>query len=366
MLRTKILLGLAILIGSCQGFSTTFSTRSNYVVNSNVVKQEPNKKSLTLLTTTSTHQRSTTTKTGTSLSAVTIPPEVLTSFLPPILGFYRSEFGVSYAYGLATALSGVSILRRFSPATNTVLPMHAMALIFYGFRLNAFLAIRTLLSARLRAFIDKIEERAKARGNRLSRAPFIISCGFLYYGLAAPLFFTSQLTSEMMKPSWVLPFMKTLVGLEWFGFGIAAIGDFTKTFVKKTKGDDTLVTSGIFSLLRHPNYTGEMIGWTANSVCGLVGFTLLAKAATSRAALLKLIGNFIIQSLGLVGITFVLMQATTGLEKRQQEKYGDKPEYASWVKSSWGGWTLPAKKEMKAESKIELDESQIEEYGSGI
>ncbi|KAL3941921.1 MAG: hypothetical protein SGBAC_003813 [Bacillariaceae sp.] len=346
MLRSKIFLGLAILIGVCQGFSTSFSAKCN------VAKSQPPKTSSLLSPTT--------------LSALPVPPEVLTSFLPPILGFYRSEFGVSYAYGLATALSGLSILRRFSPASNAILPMHAMALIFYGARLNAFLAIRTLLSARLRSFIDKIEERAIARGNRLSRAPFLVSCGLLYYGLAAPLLFTSQLTAEIMKPSWVLPLMKTLVGLEWFGFGIAALGDFTKTFVKQTKGDNTLVTSGIFSLLRHPNYTGEMIGWTANSLCGLVGFTLLGKAASSRGALLKLIGNFTLQSLGLVGITFVLLQATTGLEKRQQEKYGDQPEYVSWVKSSWGGWTFPAKAEANGDGKIELDEKQIEEYGSGI
>lgn len=304
--------------------------------------------------------------TTTSLPAFPIPQEVLTSVLPASLGFYRSEFGVSYAYGLATALSGISLLTRFS-GTNSILPMHALALIFYGTRLNFFLAVRTFLSARMRGFVDKIEDRAKARGNRLSRAPFLLSCGFLYYGLAAPLVLTSKLTNDVLSPSWVIPLLKALVGVEWFGFGLAALGDFTKTYIKQTKGEDTLVTSGIFSLLRHPNYTGEMIGWTANSLAGAVAFTLLAKASTSRAILLPLIGTMAAQALGWVGIIFVLLQATAGLEKRQKEQYKHKPEYESWISSTWSGWELPSKLiAQDPESQIQLDENQIEEAGSGI
>eukprot|EP00980_Cylindrotheca_fusiformis_P016961 scaffold5159_cov112-Cylindrotheca_fusiformis.AAC.15 len=304
--------------------------------------------------------------TKTRLPALVIPQEVLTSVLPASLGFYRSEYGVSYAYGLATALTGLSLLRRFSGA-NTIFPMHAMALIFYGTRLNLFLAARTLLSSRIRSLVDKIEDRAKARGGRLSRAPFLLSCGFLYYGLAAPLLFTSKLTTDVLKPLWVLPLLKVLVGIEWLGFGMAALGDFTKTYIKQAKGEDTLVTSGIFSILRHPNYTGEMIGWTANSFAGIVAFTLLVNAATTRAVLWPLVRTMAVQTLGWVGIIFVLLQATTGLEKRQKEQYGGRTEYATWVSSTWSGWVLPSGGAASdAEPHIELDENQIEDAGSGI
>jgi steroid 5-alpha reductase family enzyme len=355
-----LFLVLLALISSSRGFT---SPLININKNKNKNKNKHNHASFL------THQKGralhvpSSRATTTSLPAFTIPQEVLTSVLPASLGFYRSEFGVSYAYGLATALSGLSILRRFSGA-NTILPMHAMALIFYGTRLNFFLAVRTFLSARMRGFVDKVEDRAKARGNRLSRAPFLLSCGLLYYGLAAPLLFTSKLTNDVLSPSWVLPLMKALVGIEWFGFGLAALGDFTKTYVKQTKGEDILVSSGIFSLLRHPNYTGEMIGWTANSLVGIVAFTLLAKASTTRAMLLPLAGTMAAQTLGWVGIIFVLLQATAGLEKRQKEQYGDKPEYASWISSTWSGWVLP--KHPSEAQHIELDENQIEDAGSGI
>ena len=53
---------------------------------------------------------------------------------------------------------------------------------------------------------------------------------------------------------------QVLVALTWFGMGLGALGDFNKSLVKKLKGEDHLVTGGNFSLFRHPNYTGEMIG----------------------------------------------------------------------------------------------------------
>ena len=302
----------------------------------------------------------------TTCSALPIPQEVVTSFLPSSLGFIKSEFGVSYGYGFATALTGLSILRQF-PGANSILPMHAAALIFYGFRLNAFLLIRTFLSSRIRATIKKIEDRANDRGGRLSRTPFLLSCGLLYYGLAAPLFLTSKLSNGILTgSSWLLPVLKALVGLEWFGFAIAALGDLTKTYVKQTKKDEyTLVTSGIFSILRHPNYTGEMIGWTANALCGLVtAGVLLQKSAMGLPALLR---NVSALSVGWLGIVFVLLQATTGLESRQKEQYGDKQAYNDWISSTWGGFTLAKKEEgTNGEAQLELNEKQIEESGSGI
>lgn len=308
------------------------------------------------------------------LAALAVPTEILTSVLPASFGFVRSEFGVSYGYGLATSLTGLTILRKCSQAaggaggaTNSIFPLHAMALIFYGTRLNAFLAIRVMLSAKMRGFVKTIEDRAKARGSRLSRAPFLLSCGFLYYGLAAPLLLTSKLTNSVMSPSWAVPLMKALVALEWFGFGMAALADLTKSFVKQTKGENTLVTSGIFSILRHPNYTGEIIGWTANALCGLIAFILLAKSgAVGWPALL---GTLSCTAIGWAGIVFVLLQATRRLEA-SQKRYSNNPDYAPWVASTWSGWMLPPtpkkKKEEEKLPQIILDENQVEEAGSGI
>ena len=299
----------------------------------------------------------------TSLQVVTIPTEVWTSFLPPFLGFYKSEYGVSYAYGFATAFTAISVIRRCSSSINPLMSLHAAALIFYGLRLNLFLFVRTCLSSRMKQLQQNIEERALKRGNRFkTRAPFILSCGLLYYGLVAPLLFTSKLTAEIAIPSWANSLLKLLIGVQWFGFGIAAIGDLTKTYVKQSEKDENfLVTSGIFSFLRHPNYSGEIIGWTANNLCGIVAACFLLKNSIT----VSLLSDFAAMTLGWVGIVGVLLRATTNLEARQKKEYGSNEKYTKWVESSWGGWVLPAKEEPVDEPQIEVTNVQ-EEFGSGI
>ena len=46
--------------------------------------------------------------------------------------------------------------------------------------------------------------------------------------------------------------------------------------------------------------------------------------------------------LGAVGISFVLALATTGLEKRQLETYGQSEAFNRWRMGTWAGITLPA------------------------
>ncbi|KAL3928560.1 MAG: hypothetical protein SGARI_004998 [Bacillariaceae sp.] len=221
------------------------------------------------------------------------------------MGFVKSEWTVSYGYGFATSLSALSLLRR-TASPDPIFALQAAALIFYGFRLNAHLFIR----------------------NRIS----------------------------------ILKLMKVLVAGQWLGFGMGALGDATKSYVKKTKGENTLVTSGIFSILRHPNYTGEIIGWTCNALLGALTGAYLLKDTPHKVGLIGL------TALGWMGITFVLLGATRSLEQRQKKDYGSKEEYKKWIDSTWSGWYL-AKNEKDAATdahEITLDEATEEESGSGI
>ncbi len=297
-----------------------------------------------------------------------LAPHVWTSLLPPFLGFYKSEYTVSLGYGSAVALTAASLLRQFPP-TSPLPVFHAGALIFYGLRLNAFLILRNIVSQRIQQFNTKVEERALARGNRwTTRAPFIASCGLLYYGLVVPLWFHSKLNADIISP-FVANVFKALIAAQWFGFGIAAIGDSTKFHVKRSQNNENyLVTSGILSLWRHPNYSGELIGWTANAATGLVAASLWVRQCSITNALN--LGSLLV---GWIGIAFVLLRATSNLEARQKKEYGDSSKYQEWVASSWGGWQLPTKEqrnEVGAQEhttpQIQLDEETQEESGTGI
>lgn len=172
--------------------------------------------------------------------------------LPTLLGFWRTEYGVSYAYGGAMAACGMLAL----PAA-TASPLaraHALALVVYGVRLNGFLLYRELAIPRFQKFRDKIEARSKAKGGRLKRAPFVLGCSFLYYCMAAPLLLTASAPTTGTVAKTLL---SVEVALMYLGLGVAAVGDLQKTLVKRVRGQDTLVTGGLFRWLRHPNYTGK-------------------------------------------------------------------------------------------------------------
>lgn len=150
---------------------------------------------------------------------------------------------------------------------------------------------------------------------------------------------------------------------------MAAVGDLTKSYVKESEKDGKfLVTSGIFSLLRHPNYSGEIVSWTCNTLTGTLAAACLMQGSTLS---LSVLSQWTISALGWAGIVFVLLQATQNLEDRHKKEYGDSVKYKEWVKSSWSGWKLSMKKSSSAEEEastheITMDNETKEDSGSGI
>ena len=95
----------------------------------------------------------------------TINTRAAASVLPTVLGLWRTGYAVSYAYGGAVAACAALTL----PALTGIARWHALALIFYGVRLNLFLLWRELSFERFRKLRERIEDRAVSRGSRLAR-----------------------------------------------------------------------------------------------------------------------------------------------------------------------------------------------------
>ena len=260
----------------------------------------------------------------------------LSCLLPTSLGFWRYEYGVSYGYGTSVALTAFWFLRNLTP-DSSVAYWHALALVFYGVRLNLFLLYREIFIPRFRRMRESIEERrgGGGRGRLLSRLPFVLGCAALYACLsAAPLSVTSRSVAGGVVNTAPL-LLSACVACSWVGFVAAALGDLQKAVTKAVRGEDVLVTGGLFALLRHPNYTCEALGWTASYLASLVA----AVVSWDARFILPLTSALF----GWVGIVGVLSMAATALEKKQQEKYEDDPEYARWTKRSWAGPTLASK-----------------------
>jgi len=355
----------------------------------------------------------------TTLILPTIPRLALVCILPTLLGYYKSEYGVSYGYGTAMAASSALILSSIANSVGlpllpgikealmslksfqtagvasslattlnnlqallpTSLPaFHAFALFFYGTRLNLFLFYREVFLARFRAMRERIEERAKKQGGRLKRTPFLLSCAFLYFCMMTPLLITSKLCHGMSMSgpavlslsSGAVPILehalRSTVVIALLGFLLGAFGDLNKTIGKAIQGEDALITGGIFRFFRHPNYTGEVIGWLSSMLSGFLAVILKtvklsAEGGTTGGclSLWKSMAPYLLLSvMGATGISFVLATATTGLEFRQKEKYGDTTEYQNWIKKSWVGFKMAPKQDSSsggADNNNEEDEA---------
>jgi len=257
----------------------------------------------------------------------TAPVLVAACTIPTLLGFWRSEYGVSYAYAIATLATGALVIKA---AKTKIAALHAGCLCLYGLRLGLFLVYRELNIQRFREFRDKIETRAEERGSRISRTPFIMSCSVLYLGLAAPLMITAP--AAAMNPA-----AAVAIFCMYAGWAVATIGDLQKSWVKASEGPDALVTSGLYSFFRHPNYTGEMLLWTSSLAAAVI-------TAAAGGTIVTAAGWLALAVLGAVGINFVLLQATAGLEKKQKEKYAGQSseQYEKWIKTAWSGPMLPS------------------------
>jgi len=266
--------------------------------------------------------------------------------LPTCLGFWKTEYGVSYAYGGAMALSG---LMQLGAPLHLLAYAHAACLVLYGVRLNLFLLYRELRLEKFRKFREKIESRSKEKGSRLKRTPFVLGCSFLYFGMIAPSVLVANASStgaDLAGNTFAARLFQCCLAAMYTGWALAASGDAYKSSIKARRGGSAIATAGPFYFLRHPNYTGEQLLWAANFVSGLAA----TAAVGSRTAWTSAAGWLVASALGVLGIFFVLMQATAGLEAKQQQAYGDDPVYEQWKARSWKGFArriLPSEKSEK-------------------
>ena len=252
-----------------------------------------------------------------SAAPAALPTLAAACAVPTCLGFWKREYGVSYAYGLSIAGAAGLVLRA---EPTGIARAHALVHVCYGVRLCAFLLWRELSVAKFRKLREKIE-RSAPQGSRLKRAPFIIQCGLLYWLMTLPVLASARGAA----PAGLRGALASIACLgAWAGFALAAVGDAYKSFTKR-RDPGKLVTGGPYAWFRHPNYQGEQLLWLSSWAVGLLHMNLsVASAATAFASLL-----------GCAGIQFVLLRATTNLDARQAVQYGDDAAYRSW--KAWRG-----------------------------
>jgi steroid 5-alpha reductase family enzyme len=228
------------------------------------------------------------------------------------LTLYKKFYGISVAYGFSVLAAGWTMLHVFS--SSSLDPMSAGSLLakacmFYGFRLGAFILLRSAI---------REEGSSMKNGSVTSRLIFSASLAPFYALLVTPVLYACR---DATTPSTTV----ALAGaaLAFGGALLEAMADGHKLAQKSFGGGKPKVeefvgpTTWTYRLCRHPNYLGEILMWVGLYLGGAPSFGSSIQA-------------WVGSSLGLFGIVSIMLQATAGLEKRQGEKYKGQKLYEDW------------------------------------
>ena len=139
-----------------------------------------------------------------------------------------------------------------------------------------------------------------------------VTCALLYVTQISGVFYRLQNRSGSNTWTYIG------AGIMIFGIILESAADLQKNAAKKVN-PKRFVDTGLYRIVRCPNYLGEMIFWTGVLISGI--------GAISG------IGQWAVVLTGYIGIIYVMFSGARRLEIRQNKNYGKDPEYRKYVKS---------------------------------
>ena len=228
------------------------------------------------------------------------------------IGFKKYVWFISIGYGFSIAAIGITTLIRYWSVLDAGLFIACIMLILYGCRLGGYLAIREWKS-------NSYNQKMKTEIKDGKGMPFIAKCGIwvvaalLYACETAPIYF--RLDNGYKTDGFVIAGLIVMV----IGLLVESLADIQKNAAKK-KNPARFVDTGLYRIVRCPNYFGEMLFWTGVFVIGV----------NSNQGVIQ----WILVVLGYVGIIYVMFSGARRLEIRQNRTYGSDPEYQEYVKKT--------------------------------
>lgn len=227
-------------------------------------------------------------------------------------GFKRYVWFISIGYGAAVAAIGVALLAMFGARSGVAEVLQTLLLVAYGCRLAGYLAYRELRS---RSYNQKMKGEVKGNDSVTLGARLAIwgAAALLYACQTSPVLFrmAAHARTDVLL----------VVGLAVSAFGLAfeTTADVQKNAAKR-RNPRRFVDTGLFRIVRCPNYLGEMLFWTGVFVSGVGVYAGIAQWA---AALV-----------GYLGIVYVMFGGARRLEIRQNRSYGKDPAYQRYVRTT--------------------------------
>lgn len=227
------------------------------------------------------------------------------------IGFYKYVYFISLGYGFSIAGLGALMLFLYRDSLTLGTVLTCILFILYGCRLGGFLLVRELKSAAYRSTMKTEIKDGKTMKFGVKCAIWV-TCAALYVLQVIPVF------CRLSNAGGTDPFCLTGAAVMLFGVVFESAADWQKSKAKAVN-PKRFCDTGLFRIVRCPNYLGELIFWTGVMISGL---NILANAAQWALALL-----------GYIGIVFVMFSGARRLELRQNRNYGADPEYQAYVTS---------------------------------
>lgn len=228
------------------------------------------------------------------------------------MGFYKYVYFISLGYGFSIAGIGVAMLVLFSDRLCVVTAAACVLFIIYGCRLGGYLLIREIKSASYRNTMKK-EIKDGSDMKLVAKLSIWISCSLLYVLQVSPIFFRLQ------NGGGIDGFAYVGIVIMICGIVLEALADIQKSAAKK-KNPNRFCDSGLYKLVRCPNYLGEILFWTGVLVAGINILTGIWQWAAAV--------------IGWACIVYIMFGGARRLEIRQNRNYGEDPEYQAYVKKT--------------------------------
>lgn len=227
------------------------------------------------------------------------------------VGFKKYIWFISIGYGFAVAGIGIALLILFHGGMDAGLLIACIVLVVYGCRLGGYLAYREM---RITSYGKKMDGEIKdGKGISLGvHCAIWVSAALLYACQTAPVLF--RLENGEKTDGFVIAGLILMI----LGVLLESAADVQKNRAKATN-PGRFVDTGLYRIVRCPNYLGELALWTGVFLMGFgAGMNVL---------------QWIACVFGYLGIIYVMFSGARRLEMRQNRTYGDDPEYIKYVKS---------------------------------
>ncbi len=224
------------------------------------------------------------------------------------IGFKNYVWFISLGYGFSIAAQGVAMMIMYGQGLTLGTIIACVLFILYGLRLGGYLAIREFGKSSYKKNMQGEIKDGKTVPFGVKVAIWT-SCAALYVTQISGIFY--RLLNGAKDNIWVF----IGAGVMLLGVSLETAADIQKNEAKKVN-PRRFVDTGLYRIVRCPNYLGEMIFWT--------GVVLTAIGAVSG-------WQWIVVAIGYIGIIFVMFSGARRLEIRQDKNYGADPEYQKYV-----------------------------------